>query len=184
MKRTYRCVIEMFSSVFYLQCVCAYFHNFLKTYCYICLILFKTYQVCMNHKPMWHIRSLCKHTALTITLLHCLPSMFWWTNETVNIWSHIFGWMLFLGLTLYDLLLLNIHASFSDKFIVGLLLVCFQVSGCTSYVCCMTLNNSVLSSLASSFVLLPQFLAKLVSISHYITSAVTPVAYLLLLLLL
>lgn len=56
----------------------------------------------------------------------CLESMFWWTNETVNIWSHIFGWMLFMGLTLYDLLLLNIHASFSDKFIVGLLLVCFQ----------------------------------------------------------
>ncbi|CAA9998916.1 unnamed protein product, partial [Nesidiocoris tenuis] len=52
--------------------------------------------------------------------------MFWMTNETVNIWSHIFGWMLFLGLTLYDLCLLNIHASFTDKFIVGLLLACFQ----------------------------------------------------------
>lgn len=54
-------------------------------------------------------------------------SIFWWTNETVNIWSHIFGWMLFFGLTLYDLCLLNIHAPFGDKMIVALLLVCFQV---------------------------------------------------------
>jgi len=99
--------------------------------------------------------------------------MFWWTNETVNIWSHIFGWMLFMGLTLYDLLLLNIHASFSDKFIVGLLLVCFQVSGCLSYVYCMTLNNYVVTSLVSTSVLLPHFLAKHVFISNYITSAVT-----------
>ena len=110
--------------------------------------------------------------------------MFWWTNETVNIWSHIFGWMLFMGLTLYDLLLLNIHASFSDKFIVGLLLVCFQVSCCSSYVCCMTLNNSVVKSLGSTSLLHPQFLAKLVFISNYITSAVTSVTYMLLLLLL
>lgn len=57
----------------------------------------------------------------------CFESMFWMTNETINIWSHVFGWMLFLGLTLYDLFLLNIHASFTDKFIVGLLLACFQV---------------------------------------------------------
>ncbi|KAF6207554.1 hypothetical protein GE061_016001 [Apolygus lucorum] len=57
----------------------------------------------------------------------CFESIFWMTNETVNIWSHIFGWMLFLGLTLYDLCLLNIHASFTDKFIVGLLLACFQI---------------------------------------------------------
>lgn len=89
-----------------------------------------------------------------------------------------------MGLTLYDLLLLNIHASFSDKFIVGLLLVCFQVSGSSSYVCCITLNNSVVTSLASNSVLLPQFLAKLVFISNYITSAVTSVTYMLLLLLL
>lgn len=116
--------------------------------------------------------------------MNYLPSIFWWTNETVNIWSHIFGWMLFMGLTLYDLLLLNIHASFSDKFIVGLLLVCFQVSGCSSCVCCMMLNNSVVKSLASTSVLLPQFLAKLLFISNYITSAVTSVTYMLLLLLL
>ncbi|XP_012276803.1 progestin and adipoQ receptor family member 3 [Orussus abietinus] len=56
----------------------------------------------------------------------CIESIFWWTNETINIWSHIFGWMLFLGLTLYDLCLLNIHAPFGDKMLVALLLICFQ----------------------------------------------------------
>jgi hypothetical protein len=89
-----------------------------------------------------------------------------------------------MGLTLYDLLLLNIHASFADKFIVGLLLVCFQVSGCSSHVCYMTFNNSVVTSLASTSVLLPQFLAKHVFLSNYITYAVTSVTYVLLLLLL
>lgn len=61
-----------------------------------------------------------------LTTKLCIESIFWWTNETVNIWSHIFGWMLFFGLTLYDLCLLNIHAPFGDKLIVALLLVCFQ----------------------------------------------------------
>ncbi|XP_043515136.1 progestin and adipoQ receptor family member 3 [Frieseomelitta varia] len=61
-----------------------------------------------------------------LTTKLCIESIFWWTNETVNIWSHIFGWMLFCGLTLYDLCLLNIHAPFGDKMIVALLLICFQ----------------------------------------------------------
>lgn len=61
-----------------------------------------------------------------LTTKLCIESVFWWTNETVNIWSHIFGWMLFFGLTLYDLCLLNIHAPLSDKVIVALLLICFQ----------------------------------------------------------
>ncbi|XP_043266773.1 progestin and adipoQ receptor family member 3 [Venturia canescens] len=61
-----------------------------------------------------------------LTTKLCLESVFWWTNETINIWSHVFGWMLFLGLTLYDICLLNIHAPFGDKVLVTLLLVCFQ----------------------------------------------------------
>lgn len=54
-------------------------------------------------------------------------SMFWWTNETINIWSHILGCALFLGLTFYDLCLVKIHAPMIDKILVALLLVCFQV---------------------------------------------------------
>jgi len=47
----------------------------------------------------------------------------------------------------------------------------------------MKLNNYVVKSLASTSVL-PQFFAKLVFISNYITSAVTSITYMLLLLLL
>jgi predicted membrane channel-forming protein YqfA (hemolysin III family) len=57
----------------------------------------------------------------------CLESMFWWTNETVNIWSHVFGWFLFIGLAYTDIELLRIHASMVDKIIIGALLVCFQM---------------------------------------------------------
>ena len=46
------------------------------------------------------------------------------------------------------------------------------------------IKNSVVKSLASTSVLLPQFLAKLVFISNCITSAITSVTYMLLLLLL
>ncbi|XP_058824371.1 progestin and adipoQ receptor family member 3 isoform X2 [Topomyia yanbarensis] len=57
----------------------------------------------------------------------CLESIFWWTNETINIWSHVFGWFLFIGLAYSDIVLLEMHASMVDKLIVGSLLVCFQV---------------------------------------------------------
>ncbi|XP_037050987.1 progestin and adipoQ receptor family member 3 isoform X2 [Bradysia coprophila] len=56
----------------------------------------------------------------------CVESMFWWTNETVNIWSHVFGWLLFVGLTINDINFLSTHASFIDKIMVGTLLICFQ----------------------------------------------------------
>lgn len=57
----------------------------------------------------------------------CVFSIFWWTNETINIWSHLFGLLLFSGLTVYDFILLQVHVAVSDKLIVGAVLVCFQV---------------------------------------------------------
>ncbi|XP_055618140.1 progestin and adipoQ receptor family member 3 isoform X2 [Toxorhynchites rutilus septentrionalis] len=57
----------------------------------------------------------------------CLESIFWLTNETVNIWSHVFGCFLFIGLAYSDVVLLQMHASMIDKLIVGGLLVCFQI---------------------------------------------------------
>lgn len=57
----------------------------------------------------------------------CIESVFWWTNETINIWSHVFGFLLFFSLTMYDLLFLNVHAHLSDKIIVGNVLICFQI---------------------------------------------------------
>ncbi|KAJ8962196.1 hypothetical protein NQ318_018163 [Aromia moschata] len=56
----------------------------------------------------------------------CVESIFWWTNETINIWSHIFGFVLFIALTIYDVLLVKVQAPFGDKIIVGSVLVCFQ----------------------------------------------------------
>lgn len=64
---------------------------------------------------------------------HCIESVLWWTNESINIWSHFFGFLLFVGLTINDLLILRIEASFADKFIVASVLVCFQI--------CMTLSS-------------------------------------------
>lgn len=57
----------------------------------------------------------------------CLESMFWWTNETVNIWSHILGLCVFLILAYYDTAMLQIQASTTDKVIVGMLLLSFQL---------------------------------------------------------
>lgn len=57
----------------------------------------------------------------------CMESIFWWTNETVNIWSHIFGLLLFTGLAINDVVIINIDAPFGDKIIVTFILFCFQV---------------------------------------------------------
>uniref|UniRef100_A0A182N1D6 Progestin and adipoQ receptor family member III n=1 Tax=Anopheles dirus TaxID=7168 RepID=A0A182N1D6_9DIPT len=57
----------------------------------------------------------------------CLESMFWWTNETVNIWSHILGLCVFLILAYYDTAMLQIQANTVDKVIVGMLLFSFQL---------------------------------------------------------
>lgn len=64
---------------------------------------------------------------MLLKLILC-SSVFWWTNETVNIWSHIFGLLLFSGLAINDILIINIDAPFGDKVIVTFILLCFQVS--------------------------------------------------------
>ncbi|XP_058982649.1 progestin and adipoQ receptor family member 3 isoform X1 [Musca domestica] len=55
----------------------------------------------------------------------CLQSMFWWTNETINIWSHLCGCILFIGLTIFDFQFLKIHAELEDQILVVCLLICF-----------------------------------------------------------
>ncbi|KAJ3665493.1 hypothetical protein Zmor_000986 [Zophobas morio] len=57
----------------------------------------------------------------------CLESVFWWTNETINIWSHMFGFVLFLLASIRDFATLDVYAHFSDKLIVGFVLTCFQI---------------------------------------------------------
>uniref|UniRef100_A0A1Y1KMV1 Uncharacterized protein n=1 Tax=Photinus pyralis TaxID=7054 RepID=A0A1Y1KMV1_PHOPY len=104
-------------------------------------------EICEHHKPNGEMRlyslkdapEYLQHNVFILTgyrgILNtklCIESIFWWTNETINIWSHLFGWLLFVGLTIYDLSLLNLHASFLDKLCVAMLLICFQVSIATS----------------------------------------------------
>uniref|UniRef100_A0A1Y1KK67 Progestin and adipoQ receptor family member 3 n=1 Tax=Photinus pyralis TaxID=7054 RepID=A0A1Y1KK67_PHOPY len=99
-------------------------------------------EICEHHKPNGEMRlyslkdapEYLQHNVFILTgyrgILNtklCIESIFWWTNETINIWSHLFGWLLFVGLTIYDLSLLNLHASFLDKLCVAMLLICFQV---------------------------------------------------------
>jgi predicted membrane channel-forming protein YqfA (hemolysin III family) len=57
----------------------------------------------------------------------CMESIFWWTNETINIWSHIFGFALFIGVTVRDVVSLDVYAHFGDKVIVAFVLLCFQI---------------------------------------------------------
>lgn len=56
-------------------------------------------------------------------------SIFVWSNESINIWSHLLGFLVFLLLLLYDNLVIlpRTNSSFSDYFVVSLGLLCYQV---------------------------------------------------------
>lgn len=56
-------------------------------------------------------------------------SLFILSNETVNIWSHLFGFFLFFSLGLYDMVavLPMVGASREDYVIYSIGLFCFQV---------------------------------------------------------
>ncbi|KAL4240114.1 Progestin and adipoQ receptor member 3 [Mactra antiquata] len=58
----------------------------------------------------------------------CLKSMFIWTNETINIWSHLGGFFLFIFFMLYDNIIEIPHngGSFADHAIVTIGLICYQ----------------------------------------------------------
>lgn len=56
-------------------------------------------------------------------------SIFVWSNESINIWSHLLGFLIFLLLMVYDNLIIlpRTGSSFSDYFVVSLGLLCYQV---------------------------------------------------------
>ncbi|GFS23825.1 progestin and adipoQ receptor family member 3 [Elysia marginata] len=58
----------------------------------------------------------------------CMKSLVFWTNETLNIWSHLLGFFIFLLLVLYDniIALPQINGSLADHFIITLGLFCFM----------------------------------------------------------
>ncbi|XP_038060273.1 progestin and adipoQ receptor family member 3-like [Patiria miniata] len=59
----------------------------------------------------------------------CIKSTFLWSNETVNVWSHLIGFLIFLALTIYDNLVTipNFNGTLSDHLIYTVFLTCFQV---------------------------------------------------------
>ncbi|XP_069123270.1 progestin and adipoQ receptor family member 3-like [Argopecten irradians] len=58
----------------------------------------------------------------------CLKSLFVWNNETINIWSHLMGFMVFFFLMFYDniIVLPILKTSYTDHIIVTLGLCCYQ----------------------------------------------------------
>ncbi|RUS82548.1 hypothetical protein EGW08_009678, partial [Elysia chlorotica] len=58
----------------------------------------------------------------------CMKSLIFWTNETLNIWSHLLGFFIFLLLVLYDniIALPQIGGSLADHFIITIGLFCFM----------------------------------------------------------
>jgi hypothetical protein len=73
-----------------------------------------------------------KYSWISIILfeLHCIYSIFKWNNETINVWSHLGGFIIFLYLVLHDNIIYipKFGGSFTDHIIVTLGLLCYQVS--------------------------------------------------------
>ncbi|XP_022085832.1 progestin and adipoQ receptor family member 3-like [Acanthaster planci] len=59
----------------------------------------------------------------------CIQSTFLWSNETVNVWSHLIGFLIFLALMIYDNLVTipKLNGVLNDHLIYTLYLSCFQV---------------------------------------------------------
>jgi adiponectin receptor len=56
---------------------------------------------------------------------YCFSSIFRWHTETGNIWTHFIGGLIFMGLTLYYLLLPNMRfvAPFEEKLVFAMFFV-------------------------------------------------------------
>jgi len=57
-------------------------------------------------------------------------SLLTWSNESINIWSHLIGFLVFLFLLIYDnvVSLSVLDCSFTDQLVVSIGLCCYQVS--------------------------------------------------------
>jgi len=64
---------------------------------------------------------------LTCFVVDC--SLFTWNNDTVNIWSHLIGFLIFLILLIWDNIISfpTLHCSFMDQFVASVGLCCYQV---------------------------------------------------------
>ena len=59
-----------------------------------------------------------------------ISSLLMWNNETLNIWSHLLGFLLFLVLMLYDNLITipKLKGELTDHVVMTLGLMCYQVT--------------------------------------------------------
>ncbi len=87
-----------------------------------------------RHNP--YIRSGYRHK---LDWLSCLLSTFSVHNETVNIWTHLLGFVFFCGLLVRDLLLVPSHLQLLEKIALSDLLVLAGVLVC--YQACMVLSS-------------------------------------------
>ncbi|KAK7085094.1 Progestin and adipoQ receptor member 3 [Halocaridina rubra] len=86
---------------------------------------------------------------VNLSTLECFRSVLWWTNETLNIWSHIIGFVVFLCLLIYDVTVVynKYHGTEDDALVVSFVLICFMMCmilsslyhtlNCTSEKACM-----------------------------------------------
>lgn len=69
----------------------------------------------------------CTYTYNPILSIRVPKSLILLTPPQINIWSHIFGWFLFLALGWADYTFLRDYGSTQDKVVAAILIVCFQV---------------------------------------------------------
>ena len=72
------------------------------------------------------------HTDVCVIIFYIYASfcsLFVWSNETLNIWSHLLGFILFLMLMLYDNLIAipRLKGELSDHVVTTIGLICYQV---------------------------------------------------------
>ncbi|KAG0728685.1 Progestin and adipoQ receptor family member 3 [Chionoecetes opilio] len=97
------------------------------------------------HKAPRYLRSnpyIIKGYRANLSTSQCFLSLFTWNNETLNVWSHLGGFAVFLALLLYDSLYVFHHyrATDHDALVVAFVLLSFMV----------TLNSRLLCMLLSS----------------------------------
>ncbi|KAG1714489.1 Progestin and adipoQ receptor family member 3 [Nymphon striatum] len=63
-----------------------------------------------------------------LSAIECVNSLWWWNNETINVWSHIIGFLAFSMLMVYDLLyfLPSVKVSLEDYFVLTFALFSYQ----------------------------------------------------------
>ncbi|XP_064093751.1 progestin and adipoQ receptor family member 3-like isoform X3 [Macrobrachium nipponense] len=84
------------------------------------------------HRAPSYLRTnpyIMKGYRVNLSTSQCFRSVLWWTNETLNIWSHIAGFLVFLGLFIYDVTVIyhKYHGTEDDAVVASFVLICFMM---------------------------------------------------------